>query len=111
MFELPSGEKRLLIPVKPERFAALASHGAEAVSTINVLNSRDRRQLESAATAMFVESQWASPDHGMLGHFLSCFEITLQTGVLHELDIAEIRKALTAHRIRREIFELQIQPG
>src|SRR5262249_5203334 len=112
MLVLPGDEQRLAILFQPERSAAFARDGAEAVGGINVLDPRNGRKLKAGLAGAPKKFERPGPDHRVIGDDLRRGEVTLQVGVLHELYGAEIRKPLAADRIARRINpDVQIEAG
>src|SRR5438046_529497 len=73
--------------------------------------SQDARYFESGLTGVDIELNRSGAHDCTIGHHLGSFEVPLQVGVLHELDIAEIREALAAHRVVRGIdAHTEIEP-
>ena len=100
---LPGDEKRLAVPLESERPSALARHDAEPVGRIERINPGQRGKFESRAAGIGMEGDWPGPDHRVIGHHLRRFQIPFDARVLDELDVAEIREPLAAHRVARRI--------
>ena len=103
MLVKPRDVERLAGPIEAEGTSAFARHHAKAFRLVESVNPVQRRELEPRLAGVGIELQRSGTNDCVIGDELPGFEIALDAFVLHELDVAEVREALTADRITRGI--------
>src|SRR5580704_10027028 len=92
----PSREQRFVILFQPERKSAFTRDRPKAVGRVDFFDAVNRRHFESGLTGLDVKLKRSGAHNCVIGYALRRLEITLQIGILHELDVAEITKSLAA---------------
>ncbi len=100
---VPRDIEGLAVPFEPERPAPFARDHAKALRIVKGVDPVERRQLEPRPAGIGIELERSRTDDRVIGDELRGLEISLDTLILHELDIAEVREALAADRVARGI--------
>ena len=98
---VPGHVEGLGVVLEAEGTAALPRDDAEPPRPVELVDPLERRQLEARLAGIGVERQGTRPDDRVIGRLFRRLQVALDPGVLHELDVAEVREALAPHRVGR----------
>ena len=103
MLEVPGHVERLGVALEAEGTAALARDHAEPSRAVELADPRERGQLEARLPRIGVEGQGTRPDDRVVRDLFRRLQVTLDHGILHELNVPEVREALAPHRVARRV--------
>ena len=108
----PCDEKCLAVAFEPEGQPALAGDHAKTVRRVEGVDAVERGEFQARAAGVGKKLQGSGADDGVIGDLFGSLEVALDAGVLHELHIAKIGKALAADRIARGVdADLEVEAG
>src|ERR1051326_1188209 len=83
--------------------SAFARYKAKSTRRVQVVDAVERKQLQAGPARVLIKLQRPRAEDRVIGDELRRFEVALQAGFLHGLNVSEIGEALAADRIRRGI--------